>query len=153
MIGHSNYQGQVRVSYVRDSNFQEIGSIGNPSVVSSKLRNILDCDFGGIEYREVALAIFLARNNKILGWSVLATGCVAGVIMSPYEIARQALLCNASAVIIAHNHPSGNLNPSNPDIDTTKKVKEALKTLEIQLSDHVIITREGYYSFAEEGIL
>jgi DNA repair protein RadC len=153
MIGHSNYAGEVRVSYCRDSHFQDIGSIQNPSHVFSKLTNILDMQFGSIENREVAFAIFLNRANRIIGWSVLATGDLVGVIMSTYDIAKQCLLTNASGVIIAHNHPSGNLTPSEPDKKITKEVKEGLKTLSINLVDHLIITREGYYSFSEEGLL
>ena len=153
MIGHSKYAGEVRVSYHRDSNFKDIGSVINPQHASDKLRNILDLEFGSVEYREVAFVIFLNKANRIIGWSTLSIGEIGGCIMSVYEIARQALMTNATGVIVAHNHPSGNLSPSNPDIETTKKIKEGLKTLDINLLDHVIVTREGYYSFAEEGRL
>ena len=153
MIGHSNYAGEVRVSYHRDSHFQDIGSIKSPNHVADKLVNILDIQFGSIEIREVAFAIYLNRANHIIGWTVLATGDLVGVVMSPYDIARHCLLTNATGVIIAHNHPSGNLSPSEPDIKITKQVKESLKLLDITLIDHLIITRNGYYSFSTEGIL
>ena len=121
MIGHSKYAGEVRVSYHRDSNFKDIGSVINPQHASDKLRNILDLEFGSVEYREVAFVIFLNKANRIIGWSTLSIGEIGGCIMSVYEIARQALMTNATGVIVAHNHPSGNLSPSNPDIETTKK--------------------------------
>jgi DNA repair protein RadC len=153
MIGHSNYAGEVRVSYHRNSNFVEIGSIKSTTHVCDKLRNILDLEYGSVEMREVAFAIFLNRANDVIGWSVLSTGTLVGVIMSPYELARQAILTNATAVIVAHNHPSGNLTPSEEDYQVTRKIKQALKLLEITLLDHLIITRNGYLSFAEEGKL
>jgi DNA repair protein RadC len=63
------------------------------------------------------------------------------------------LLVGASGLILAHNHPSGNLTPSQADIELTKKIKAGGKLLEIQVLDHVILTSEGYYSFADEGLL
>jgi hypothetical protein len=60
---------------------------------------------------------------------------------------------NACAIILSHNHPSGNMNPSQSDMDLTKKMKEAGKFLEVSVLDHIIITSEGYYSFADEGLL
>ena len=68
-------------------------------------------------------------------------------------IAKYAIDCLASAVILAHNHPSGNLKPSNEDLAITKKVKEGLKILDISVLDHIILTSDGYLSFGDEGIL
>lgn len=71
----------------------------------------------------------------------------------PKIIFSVALKAMASGIIVAHNHPSGNLNPSQTDLDLTKKMKEGGKFLELQLLDHVIISSEGYYSFADEGLV
>lgn len=151
MIGRSNYKGKVEVSYVRDLTFQDYGRVRSSMSVSEKLRNILDTEFGGVELREVSFGLYLSRAHDILGWSVLCVGDLGGVQMPIYQIARNALLSNAAAVIIVHNHPSGNLNPSHQDHEITKKVKQGLETIDVQLLDHVIVTRDGYYSFEEEG--
>ena len=68
-------------------------------------------------------------------------------------IVRNALLCNATGVIIAHNHPSGSLEPSAEDVQSTKRIKDALKLFDITLSDHLVITLDGYRSMREEGVI
>ncbi|MDZ7650383.1 MAG: JAB domain-containing protein [Cytophagales bacterium] len=93
------------------------------------------------------------RANKVLGIFELSTGGVSGTVADPKLIFAAALKGAASGMILAHNHPSGNLQPSQADLDLTKKIREAGKLLEIQLLDHVIVTSEGYYSFADEGLI
>jgi DNA repair protein RadC len=66
---------------------------------------------------------------------------------------QYGLLCNASSLILIHNHPSGSLDPSRADLDLTKKIKEASLIIEIQMLDHLIITKEGYCSLADEGLI
>jgi DNA repair protein RadC len=78
---------------------------------------------------------------------------VAGTVVDIKLIAKYAIDCLASGVILAHNHPSGNLKPSNEDLAITKRIKEGLKTLDIQVLDHIILTSDGYLSFGDEGIL
>ena len=78
---------------------------------------------------------------------------MTGTVADPKLIFVAALKSGATGVLLAHNHPSGNLTPSQADIDLTRKIKEGGKLLEIQLLDHLIITSEGYYSFADEGLL
>jgi DNA repair protein RadC len=106
-------------------------------------------DFNKIEFVEQ----FLNRANKVLGICEVSTGGTCATVADPKIIFSVALKGNASGIIVAHNHPSGNLKPSQTDIDLTKKLKEAGKFLELQLLDHVIITSEGYYSFADEGLI
>jgi len=77
------------------------------------------------------------------------------IIMTLYcaGVSIECLLANASAMILAHNHPSGTLKPSDTDIKLTRKLKSAGEILDIAVYDHMILTREGYYSFADKGII
>lgn len=110
-------------------------------------------DGNKLEFVEQFKVMLLNRANKVLGVLEVSTGSTTATIADPKIIFAAAIKANASGIIIAHNHPSGNLSPSQPDIDLTRKVKEGGKILEVQLLDHVIITTESYYSFADEGIL
>ena len=106
-----------------------------------------------IELLEQLKVMFTNRANKVLGIFELSTGGVSGTVADPKLIFAAALKVAASGLILSHNHPSGNLQPSQVDIDLTRKIKEAGKLLEIQLLDHIILTTEGYYSFADEGLI
>jgi len=106
-----------------------------------------------LELREEFKIILLNRANRVLGYYNLSTGGVSGTVADPKLIFQCALKANASSLVLAHNHPSGNLQPSQADIALTRKIKEGGKFLEIQLIDHLIYTTEGYYSFADEGEL
>lgn len=110
-------------------------------------------DSSKLELVEQFKAMFTNRANKVLGIYEVSTGGIAGTVADPRLIFVAALKVGASGVILSHNHPSGNLKPSQADIDLTKKIKDAGRFLEIQLLDHVIITSEGYFSFADEGVL
>lgn len=106
-----------------------------------------------LELREEFKVILLNNAHKALGYYNLSAGGVAGTVADPKLIFCLALTANAVSIILAHNHPSGNLQPSASDINLTKKVKEAGKLLEITVMDHLIYTTEAYYSFADEGII
>jgi DNA repair protein RadC len=110
-------------------------------------------DDSKIEFIEQFKAMLLNRANKVLGIFEVSSGSSTGTVADPKLIFAAALKANACGIILAHNHPSGNLNPSQADIDLTRKMKEGGKLLEIQLLDHLIMTLEGYYSFADEGSL
>jgi DNA repair protein RadC len=97
--------------------------------------------------------ILLNKANKVIGVELMSMGGRSGTVVDPRVIFKTSLLSNATGLIVAHNHPSGNLTPSNEDISLTKKLKEAGNFLEIKLMDHLIITANGYYSFADEGAL
>ncbi|MDQ0594402.1 DNA repair protein RadC [Chryseobacterium ginsenosidimutans] len=98
-------------------------------------------------------AIFLNQSNKVIHLSKLTQGGINQSIVDARVLFKTALDHFSTGIIIAHNHPSGNLNPSREDLDITQKIKEAGKTLNIQLLDHLIITQNSYYSFADEGVL
>ncbi len=97
--------------------------------------------------------LLLNRSNLVIKKQLISSGGVSGTIADPKIIFKSALEELASYIILIHNHPSGNLNPSQQDIQLTKKMSEAGKLLEIPVLDHIIFTNEGYYSFADEGIL
>ena len=106
-----------------------------------------------IQMQEEVKILLLNRNNKVLGIYSLAKGGVAGCVVDIKLILAVAIKSLASAIIIVHNHPSGSLKPSQPDIKLTEQLKSACKLLEIQLLDHLIITKDSYFSFADEGLL
>lgn len=95
----------------------------------------------------------LNRNNEVLGICPLSRGGVSGTIVDAKLVFSIALKCNASSIIVAHNHPSGNLKPSDADIKLTKKLKQAAAYLDIQFLDHVIVTKNGYTSFSDKGLM
>jgi DNA repair protein RadC len=105
------------------------------------------------ELREEFKIVLLNRAHKVLGFFNVSTGGVAGTVADPKLIFASALKAMASGIILAHNHPSGNLTPSQADLDLTKKLKEGGKLLEIQILDHIIVTTDSYYSFADDGML
>lgn len=106
-----------------------------------------------IEFCEEFKLLLLNRAHKVLGIFELSKGGVSGTVADPKLIFIAGLKANASGIILAHNHPSGNLTPSQSDIDLTRKCRDAGRLLEIQILDHLILTSEKYYSFADEGIL
>lgn len=97
--------------------------------------------------------LLLNRANRVIKKSQISQGGVAGTVADPKIIFKLALSELASGIILAHNHPSGNLTASQADIDLTKKLKEAGKLLEVQVLDHLIVAGQKYFSFADEGIL
>ena len=100
-----------------------------------------------------SLAIKMLPIFKALGIFEVSTGGVTGTVADPKIISVAALKANACNIIISHNHPSGNLQPSKADIEITEKIKMAGQLLEIKLFDHIIVSSEGYYSFADEGLI
>lgn len=104
---------------------------------------------GTIEHREIMFALFLSRSNKLMGYAQISSGGLTGTVCDPKIIFQYALQTNASGIILAHNHPSGNLQPSQADIQITEKVREAGKLLDIALLDHLILTGEGFYSLTD----
>ena len=106
-----------------------------------------------LEYVEEFRILCLNRANKVLGWATISSGGISGTVADPKVIFQIALKSCASSIILGHNHPSGNLQPSESDIRLTKKLKNAGVSLDLPVLDHIIITAESYFSFADEGIL
>lgn len=110
-------------------------------------------DEGKIEHVEEFKIILLNRANQVLGVADISSGGVSGCTADPKIIFQIALVSNASSIVLAHNHPSGNLKPSEADCQLTRKLKEGGKFLDCPILDHVILTKSGYFSFADNGIL
>lgn len=108
-------------------------------------------DENKIEFVEQFKILLLNRANKVLGIYEISTGGLVGTVADPKLIFIAALRVAASHIILAHNHPSGNLKPSKQDKELTQKIKDGGKLLEIEVIDHLIISKDGYYSFADEG--
>jgi DNA repair protein RadC len=97
--------------------------------------------------------LILNRANKVMAREQISLGGVAGTVVDAKVVFRKAIEGMASSIILVHNHPSGNLQPSQQDIDLTKKLKKAGETLDIAVLDHLIVTESGYFSFADESLL
>lgn len=97
--------------------------------------------------------MLLNRANKVLGYYLVSIGGLTGTVVDQRIIFQVALKANACSIILAHNHPSGQLTPSQADIDLTKKIVSAGQFLDITVLDHIILTAENSYSFADEGLM
>ena len=106
------------------------------------------------DYRhEVFAVVFLNRSNKINHFQIISEGGITGTVADPRIILKKALEEDAVSIILCHNHPSGSLKPSHQDEELTAKIKSAAAYFDIKVLDHLILTSEGYYSFADEGLL
>lgn len=110
-------------------------------------------DINKIEFVEQFKIMLLNRAQKVLGIVDISTGGVTGTVADPKVIFGAALKANACSIILSHNHPSGNLKPSQADISLTNKIKAGGNLLDISVLDHIIVTSEGYLSFADEGLM
>lgn len=105
------------------------------------------------EHVEYSYLLLLNRQNQIIGQYFLAKGGITGTVVDVRVIYQVALKANATSIMVAHNHPSGNLQVSDADRRITQQLKEAGKILDIPLLDHIILTAESYLSLADEGYL
>ncbi|HWY98060.1 MAG TPA: JAB domain-containing protein [Bacteroidia bacterium] len=103
--------------------------------------------------KEHLFAIGVNRAFRILYLDWISMGSVSGTVAEPREVFRTAVLQGASSLILVHNHPSGNFKPSNEDKKVTETMVNAGKILHINVVDHIIVSSDGYYSFADEGEL
>ncbi len=102
---------------------------------------------------EVFAVLFLNQANKIMHYEVLSEGGITGTVADPRIILRKALSHDAVNLILCHNHPSGSIKPSRADKELTAKIKEAALLFDMTVLDHIIVSADGHYSFADEGIL
>lgn len=106
-----------------------------------------------LEFIEQFKVLLLNRAHRVLGICTLSTGGISSTIIDIRLLFAVALKSNASAIIVAHNHPSGETTPSKSDIEVTKRIHDAGKILDIPLLDHLIISKQTFYSFKNEGII
>lgn len=141
---------QIKLSYVSDS----IGakpSIQSPVDIARAIRESYEP--GEIEYREYFKVVYLNRANKIIGMQTVSMGGTDSTVVDRKIIFSGALLANASGIVVAHNHPSGNTRPSVEDDRLTRNIMDGCKTLDLKLLDHIIVTADDYYSYSNEGRL
>ena len=132
--------GQMLVAQIKSSKDAEI-----------YFREIFDSE--QLEVREQAMAIFLNNASNTVGYYLVSIGGMTSTVIDPRTVFRAALECGATSFIMAHNHPSGQLTASDPDITITEKLKQGGQILEIRLLDHLILTADSYLSMADEGLI
>ena len=134
----------------------QIKASERPKVVTSK-----DCykllrrtwDDGKIDLLEQFKILLLNRRNRVLGIYEVSTGGMTGTVADVRLIFTAALKAGSCAIVLCHNHPSGNLKPSKADEELTYKIREAARFFDIKVIDHIIVSHDGYFSFADEGML
>jgi DNA repair protein RadC len=130
-------------------------SIENIKVSSSQdvndfIRNVYPVT---INIREAMMVLYLNNSNRTVGYSVASIGGITGTLVDIRLVLRDALLTQSTSLILVHNHPSGNLEPSQADLSLTDKVRKAALTMDIKLLDHLILTEDRFYSFSDFGKL
>ena len=146
-----NYISEVIITYQPTPINTSIKVINSSRESNSIFREVMDNSLFSV--KEECALLFLNKANKIVGIYHVSSGGITGTVVDIriiLGIALKALACN---IILAHTHPSGNLTPSQADEELTRKLKEAAKLMDISLLDHLIITSETYFSFADEGQL
>jgi len=142
---------EFKISYKRKLPSSPLKSIQGSEDASVVCRSLYDK--GVLDWKEEFHVIALSRGNNVIGSFKASQGGVSGTVVDPKIILQFALLVNASYIIMTHNHPSGNLKPSDRDIELTKKMKSACESMDMLLLDHIIITSKGYTSLSDEGFL
>lgn len=127
-----------------------VQEISNSKCASDFIRKFYTND---IEIFESSFLLMLNSSNKTIGYAKISQGGISGTVIDVRIVAKYAIESLATGVILAHNHPSGKLRPSNSDKIITEKIKNGLKILDVTLLDHLIITKDGFFSFTDENIL
>lgn len=140
----------IKIHYKRPL-FDSMIHITRSSDAMGVLRKYADAD--SVDLKEHFYVLMLSNANRLLGISLISIGGTAGVCVGVKEILQLALLTNSTGVIVAHNHPSGILMPSQSDCEMTEKIKKGLSLVDIRLLDHLVFTSDGYTSFADNGYL
>jgi DNA repair protein RadC len=125
--------------------------ITNSKDIAEFMRMIFDEDF--LEIYESMFAVYLNRSNRTIGYLKVSQGGLNGTIMDVRLVLKAGIECLCSGIILCHNHPSGNKEPSNQDKEITQNLRMAASYMEINILDHIILTKDSYYSFSDEGLL
>lgn len=122
--------------------------ISNPSIVYEKyLKEFINED------REYMISLGLNTKNEVIFREITSIGTLDSGVSNPREVFKKSLIMSCKSLIIAHNHPSGDPEPSNEDTETTKRIKEGAELLGLQLLDHIIIGKDRYFSYKDEEML
>ncbi|WP_409028933.1 JAB domain-containing protein [Gracilimonas sediminicola] len=140
-----------KIQYSVEPDIEHLPQITSDEQAYAFLMEVWDQD--AISYKEEFAVIMLNQAKKVLGWAKTSSGGSSSTVVDPSMIFQVALLAHADSIILVHNHPSGNLKPSNADINLTKRIRDAGKLLGIQVIDHLIITPSAYTSFMDQGLL
>ena len=140
---------EIKITYTKSRRL--LGSVKSPEETVAFVRK--QFRKGTIETREYFFVIYLNRKNTILGYHLHSMGGLSGTVVDARIIFAIALKSLATGIILAHNHPAGGLKPSQQDINQTTKIANIGKLHDIEVLDHLIITKEGYFSFAEENLV
>ena len=124
--------------------------IGQSKDVGDYIRQVYPVN---ISIREAMVVLYLNQSNHTIGWSIASIGGLTATMVDVRLVLRDALLTQSTSIILIHNHPSGSLKPSGSDVAITDKVKKAAALMEIRLLDHIILTENEFFSFADEGRL
>lgn len=141
---------EIKVSYRNSAIVTDQTRINTSRDADAVFRNIWA---DNMDFCESFYLLCLNRNNRVIGWIMLSQGGLCGTVVDVRHLFSIALKTNSAGVVVAHNHPSGALSPSNHDNEITQKIKQAGKLLDVPLIDHLILTSEGFYSFSDEGAL
>ena len=145
----NNIVSEVELTYKNNVPYNQRQKISNSQGAYEILTNLFPENT--MDYRETFIVLYLNRANQVLGYSVISQGGTSNTTVDIKMIIQTALLANASCIMLAHNHPSGNVQPSSDDNKITKRIMEAAKLFDITVLDHLIITSENYYSFTDNG--
>ena len=144
-----------RVCLVKDAtvSFGQEAFVSNSHQAHALIQNLI-LTRGQPDREQFVVALLNAKNN-IIGLNIVSVGILSSTLVSPREVLKPAILANSAAMILCHNHPSGDLNPSNDDLEVTRKIIKAADIVGIQVHEHLIINMENerYFSFADEGII
>ena len=141
---------EIKISVkIKGAKFSELHTVSNSKEAYEACMEIFNKDT--IQYTEEVLLLFISRAGKLLGFSKISSGGTSHVIIDSKVIFTLALNSCAQSIIVAHNHPSGNLTPSRADIAITEKLCKQGEIMDIKILDHIICSNEGYYSFLESG--
>lgn len=132
--------------------FEEKMFAGDPVANPEDVVNFSKFHIGG-RREENLMTVFVNSKNKVRGYEIISEGTVDVAVVYPRKIITRALEKNSNGIIIVHNHPSGDPEPSAEDISLTRSVKEAAKPMDIRVLDHIIVGSSGYFSFLDKGIL
>lgn len=135
------------VSLVRDSSILKDGDkrISSMADIVTAMSDIRELD------REQLRVVFVDARHKIIGWEIVSVGTVTASLAHPREIMKGAILSNACGIILVHNHPSGEHDPSEEDIRLTQRINQACTIMGITLLDHIVMSVNGAYSFKTAG--
>ena len=153
-LNHSKFIAAYRVMLVRDQHLPfEQSTLSDSHQAQSIVRKLIKTY--GQSDREQFCVVLLNTKNVFIGLNIVSTGAVSSAHVSPREVLKPAILANAAAMILSHNHPSGDVAPSREDEAITARIVQACHIIGIQVHEHLIISMcdDRYYSFADNGII